>query len=68
MEITFQPETLVAVLGYQAVLAGKIAFGKAEIMHGIQQVGLTHTVAAADTHQGGGKLKLLVEVVFKLEK
>ena len=55
------------MLGNQGILSGKIAFGEAEVMNSIQEVGLAFAVASANTNKGGGKAKLLVEVVFKLE-
>jgi CO dehydrogenase/acetyl-CoA synthase alpha subunit len=67
-KMSFQSKPLVAVLGHQTVLAGKIAFGKTEVMDGIQQVGLTHTVTTANAYKGSGKAKLLVKVVLELEE
>lgn len=37
-------------------------------MNGIQQVGFTYTIPAADTDNAFGKIKLLVIVVFELQK
>jgi hypothetical protein len=49
-EPSFQPESFMPFLGYQGILPRKIAFGEAEIVDGIQQVGLANAVTPADTH------------------
>jgi len=66
-KMPLQAKTLHPVLRNQGVLAGKVTFGEAEVMNGVQQVGFTPSVAPANPDQGGGKAKLLVEVVFELE-
>jgi hypothetical protein len=55
-------------LHVQAVQAGKIAFGKTEIMDRVQEIGLTHTVLATDPNDPFGNSKTPVTVVFELNQ
>ena len=66
-QLAFYPKSLLSVLGSKAI-AGKIAFGETEIMNGVEEVGFTYTIPAADTYNAFGKIKLLVIVVFELQK
>ena len=55
------------MLCYQLILTGKIAFGKTQVMNGIQQISFTHTVKAANAYNTFGKQLLLAKVIFKLK-
>lgn len=57
-----------AMLHHQRILPGKIAFGKTEVMNGVEQIGFAHAIAAANAYNGFGKTYLLVKVVFELKK
>jgi hypothetical protein len=48
------------------IQAGKVTFCEAEIMYGIQQVGLAYAVSSANTYDPFRKSKFLPEIVFEL--
>ena len=56
------------MLGYQAIVAGKITFGEAEIVNRIQQVCFPDTVSAANADYPFCKNEILVKIIFELEK
>jgi len=64
--MTFDPETGSAMQDILAVAAGKIAFGKAAVIYGIEQVGFANAVWAADANNPFGKRKLHLPVIFEL--
>jgi len=49
-----------------AIAAGKIAFCETAIIYGIEQVGFTHAVGAANAHYPFGERELPVLIVFEL--
>mgnify|MGYP007097597487 CR=1 FL=1 len=51
-----------------AIGASKIASGKAEIMDGVEQVGLTDAIRAANTGYSLGKTEKLLPVVLKMNQ
>jgi hypothetical protein len=67
-QLSFQPEAFVALEDIGGVLPGKIAFGEAEVMDGIKQVGLAHAIAAANAYNALGKGKILLEIILELEE
>ena len=50
-----------------AVSPAKITAGEAEVMDGVQEVGLSHAVFTADTIDPAIELKSLLRIIFKLE-
>ena len=56
------------MLCYQAIVAGKIAFGEAEIVNGIQQVCFAYAIAAANADYPFRKNELPVKIIFELKK
>ena len=52
----------------QHILSRKIAFGKTEVMYGIQQVGFSLSITSANTYNPFAELELLVKIIFELEK
>ena len=65
--LSFHPETITALFHIIAVLPGKIAFGKTQIMDGIQQIGLTHAIIAINAYHPLPEGKTAVLVVFELK-
>ena len=57
-----------AVKNILLILAREIAFGKAEIMNSIEQIGLANAIAAGDSDNPLGEGKLRMKVVFELKK
>jgi hypothetical protein len=49
------------------VLPCEVAFCEAEVMDGVEQVGLAYAVPAADANDPFGERKLLLHVVLELE-
>ena len=49
-----------------AVAAVKIAFGKATVVHRVEQVGFSHPIRATNANNAFGKTKLPGGVVLKL--
>jgi hypothetical protein len=66
--MTFHPEAFMTMMNIQLILTGKITFGEAEVMDGIQQIGFTNSITAADTNNAFGELKLLVKIVLELKQ
>ncbi len=64
--MSFNAKALMAVVNAVGILAGKIAFGKTEVMDRVQQIGLAYAVAAADPGEPLRKTVLLVKIVFEL--
>ena len=62
-----QPKPLAALVYVHGVGAGKIAFGKAEIMDGVEQIGFAYAVTAANAHDAFCKMELLVKIVLELK-
>jgi hypothetical protein len=56
------------LVNIHAILPCKIAFGKTEVMNGIQQIGFANAVAAANAHNAFGKVKLLMEIILELKQ
>ena len=54
------------MLCHQAILPGKITFGKTQIMNGIQQISFAFAVLSANANNSFAKCKLLAEVIFEL--
>lgn len=54
------------MMNVHGILACEIAFCKTEIMDRVEQVGLAHPVAAANTDDPLRKLKVVLKVIFKL--
>ena len=66
--MAFYAEAFIALVNAHGIWPGEVAFRKTQVMNGIQQVGFTYTIPAADTDNAFGKIKLLVIVVFELQK
>ena len=66
--MAFQPKSIMIVMNVQLVLPRKITFGKTEVMDSIQQIGLAHTIAAANTNNAFSKIELLVKIIFELKE
>lgn len=66
--MSFQPKALVALLSSQLVLAGEVAFGKTEVMNGVEQIGFANAVFAANAYNPFCELKFLVKIIFELEQ
>ena len=66
LEMPFQPEALMSLVDVHAILAGKITFGKTQIVYCIQQIGLANPVAATNANDAFFEFKLLMKIVFKL--
>ena len=49
-----------------AIAAGKIALGKAAIVDGVQQVGLSNAILSADAHNAAGKIKPGILVILEM--
>lgn len=64
----FYAKALLSMLGYQAIVAGKITFGEAEIVNCIQQVCFPYTIPAANANHPFCKNEILVKIIFELEK
>lgn len=67
-KIAFEPETVGLVLGILAFAAGKIAAGKAEIVDGVEQIGLAGAVPAGDAYDPVLEGKGLLRVIFELDE
>ena len=52
------------ILGIRAAI---ITFGKTEVIYGIEQVGFSYAVRAANTYDPRGEAETSVNVVFKLD-
>jgi hypothetical protein len=52
----------------QRIAAAKIAFGKTEVVYGIQQIGFAGSVAAADANDALVKPVVLEIVILELKK
>jgi hypothetical protein len=55
-------------MGILCIRTSEIAFGEAQVIYRIQEVGLANTVWSADTDDPGMELKGPVNVVFKLDE
>lgn len=66
--MAFYPEAFMSLVDIHAVLPCKIAFGKTEVMNGIQQICFANAVAAADANNAFGKIKLLMEIILELKQ
>jgi len=56
------------MMNIHLVVPREIAFGKAQVMNGIQQVGFTYTIVSTDANNTLSKVELLLKIIFKLEK
>jgi len=65
--MSFHPEALRAMMYVGRITACKVAFGKTEIMDGIEQVCLSYAIASTDPHDTFSELVGLVEIVLELE-
>ena len=57
-----------SLVNTRLILPGKITFCKTEIMNGIKEVGFSKAIASANTYNPFGKMKFLLEIIFKLVK
>jgi hypothetical protein len=64
--VAFYPEPAGAVQDILAVAPGKITFGKAAVINGIQQVGFANAIGAANAHDPLAERKWRLPVIFKL--
>jgi hypothetical protein len=67
LQVAFNPEALAAMLYIGSIGPAEITFCKAEIMDGVQQVGFTGPVAAANANDSLCKPVLRKIVVLELE-
>lgn len=66
--MSFDTKPLVAVPNIRCIAAAEIAFGEAEVMNGVEQVGFARAVAAANAHYSVGENKLSGVVVLELKQ
>ena len=66
--MAFQSKTFVAMMNIHLILSREIAFGKTQVVNGVQQVGFAYSIASADTNNALSKVELLLEIIFKLEE
>jgi hypothetical protein len=64
----FDPEAGGAFLYVLLVAAREIAFGKTEVIEGVEQVGLAHTVVATDADNSFSEPEGRLAVVLELKK
>lgn len=57
-----------ALMNIHLILSGKIAFGKTQVMNGIQKVGLSYPVSSANADDPFGKIEFLLKIIFKLKQ
>jgi hypothetical protein len=67
-EISFQPESFMTLLGNQCILPGEIAFGKTEIMNGVQQISLANSISPANTYDPFAETEFPGKIVFELSE
>ena len=56
------------MMNIHLILSREIAFGKTQVVNGVQQVGFAYSIASADTNNALSKVELLLEIIFKLEQ
>ena len=62
----FEAKAFMGVVDVQLVLSGEITFGEAEVVNGIEQIGFTNTIAAANANNAFGELKFLMKIILEL--
>jgi hypothetical protein len=65
---TFQAEAVGEVLGVLGFTAGKVAFGEAEVIYGIEQVRFTGAVASGNAYDTFVESEGFPGVIFELDK
>jgi len=65
-KLTLNAEASGAFVYIELVLSGKIAFGKAQVINGVEQIGLPNAIATADAYDPLVKLEGGLFVVFEL--
>jgi hypothetical protein len=66
LKIAFQPEAAVPLQNIVTINPGKIAFGEAEIVNGIEQIGFANPIAAGDTNDPLSKLEGPAIIILEL--
>lgn len=65
-QLPVQPESVGLVLGILPLVAAKVAFGEAQVINGIQQVGFAAAITAGNTHnalfKGIGGMRIVLEL------
>ncbi len=67
-KISFDSKAASALLHTTGICPGEVAFGKAEVVNSIQQVGFANAIIATNAHYPVAEIKCLVRVVFKLKQ
>ena len=67
-QMSLDTKALAAMFDIGRIRAAEVAFRKTEIMNGIEQVGLSGAIAAANANNPFGKPVLLKSIILELEK
>jgi hypothetical protein len=62
----FNAKKLLMVADDPVIGQVEVAFGHAQIINGIEQIGFAHAIVANQAIQPIGKVKLLIFVIFKI--
>ena len=66
MELTLNAESIRPIKNILAISAGKIAFGKAEVIDCVQQIGFPNPIGATDARNPGIEIKPRLRVILEL--
>ena len=66
MKLAFYPESVRPIQHILAIGAGKITFGKAEVIYGVEEICLPDTILTADSSDSGIEVKPGLPVILKL--
>jgi hypothetical protein len=67
LKMAIEPKALRTIANQHRVGSGKIAFGKTEVINGIEQVGFAGAIGAAYAHYFFRKGMLPLQMVFELQ-
>jgi hypothetical protein len=67
-KVAGEPESVGVILGILGFVAGKIAFGEAEIVYRVQQVGFSDAIGAGDANDAVFEFEGRLLVIFELDQ